>query len=758
MTTDLVREEDLAGYWKGRTPFPEVLAVAERLRLLRFSTRRLDDGREERSVSLGHDAMAKVAADWGNDLRRRGRRRRTLAAVAGSLALAGIMLVLALAAWRNAVVAEDRRRDAQLTSANIALNRGLSLCDERKIGQGLTWMARALELAPEDDHGLKQVIRRNVAGWTLHLSPVSLMFETGYAQKLRLHPDGRSFLVCGNAGGVMLWDISSGRPVGPKRFDEGVVLSVAISPDGRTIATGREDNVALLWDSETLKPLRVTPLNHDQRVNSVAFSPDSHCLLTGSNDRSVRLWDVKSGNCLQSIPHPGEVVSVEFSPKDERIVTTCEVNAIVWDDLKTRPRRVFTLKHGGPLSRATFSHDGSMIATASNEGSAYLWDARTGRRVGSPMRHSGRVWAVEFSPDDLTIATGGQDGTTQLWDASTGKHLRVISRMDAALTGIAFTPDGKSILALYMERIFVFRNDSDLELELTLSQGRHVQEVAFTPDGKTLLTANYDDREAQLWDRATGKPIGEPMRHDQGVQTAAFSSDGRLILTGGWDKTARLWDARTGRPAGPTSPVLDGTVYSVAFQRDGTRFVTGTFHGTARVWDTATMEPVGKEMVHNGLLTAVAFSPDGRTLLTGGSDGIVKAWDPVSNEGTGEFIGHKGLIKDIKYTSSGNTVMTASFDGTALMWDAATRRPKFGPFRHHGAVYSVELSPDGLTVATGGSDKAVRFWDVATARRSRRRSDMTMRLQTLPSARMVAAYSREDGTVKSSSGICPNTT
>ena len=35
-----------------------------------------------------------------------------------------------------------------------------------------------------------------------------------------------------------------------------------------------------------------------------------------------------------------------------------------------------------------------------------------------------------------------------------------------------------------------------------------------------------------------------------GVSSAAFSPDGKRIVTASWDKTARVWDAATGKPIG----------------------------------------------------------------------------------------------------------------------------------------------------------------------------------------------------------------
>jgi signal transduction histidine kinase len=71
LSTDLVREEDLRSRWSGRRAFEEIIESAERMRLIRFNSRRRDDGSEERSLSLGHDAMTTVLEAWHREQKQR---------------------------------------------------------------------------------------------------------------------------------------------------------------------------------------------------------------------------------------------------------------------------------------------------------------------------------------------------------------------------------------------------------------------------------------------------------------------------------------------------------------------------------------------------------------------------------------------------------------------------------------------------------------------------------------------------------------
>jgi hypothetical protein len=75
---------------------------------------------------------------------------------------------------------------------------------------------------------------------------------------------------------------------------------------------------------------------------------------------------------------------------------------------------------------------------------------------------------------------------------------------------------------------------------------RDVWSAAFSPDGKLIVTASWDET-ARIWHAASVKEIAVLRGHDSGVYSAAFSPDGKRIVTASWDHTARIWDAASAK-------------------------------------------------------------------------------------------------------------------------------------------------------------------------------------------------------------------
>jgi hypothetical protein len=104
-----------------------------------------------------------------------------------------------------------------------------------------------------------------------------------------------------------------------------------------------------------------------------------------------------------------------------------------------------------------------------------------------------------------------------------------------------------------------------------------------SPDGNLVVTAS-SDQTARIWDVATGAQIGNPMKHQQIVVSATFSSDGTRVchLT-----RLRGFGMRHRR----TDRLYIAAHASLQWSRDGTRVFAVSDDNTARVWAAPPVAP-----------------------------------------------------------------------------------------------------------------------------------------------------------------------
>jgi WD40 repeat protein len=243
---------------------------------------------------------------------------------------------------------------------------------------------------------------------------------------------------------------------------------------------------------------------------------------------------------------------------------------------------------------------------------------------------------------------------------------------------------------------------------LILHHGGPVYVAAFSPDGKRIVTASAD-KTARVWDASTGQLIATLTGHTGPVNDASFSPDSTRIVTASQDNSARVWDASSGN----LLATLNGhtaEVRKAMFSPDGTHIVTAASDNTARVWDAQSGALLETLSGHTGAVYTARFSRDGKLVVTASDDHTARVWDAATGRSLATLSGHSGVVYSAAFSPDGARVVTASADNTARVWDAQTGHAAFTLTGHTAAVYDAAFSPDGTKIVTASADNTAREW------------------------------------------------
>lgn len=270
----------------------------------------------------------------------------------------------------------------------------------------------------------------------------------------------------------------------------------------------------------------------------------------------------------------------------------------------------------------------------------------------------------------------------------------------------------------------------------TLGRG-WINDLAWSPDGETLAAATA----AGIWLYEAHDLDAAPrflQGHTAPVSSIDFSSDGHLLVSGGWDKTLRLWDM----DAGTQRTLLEGhngQVESVAFSPDDTMIVSGGFDSTLRLWDVESGETVATLPGHENTITSVAYSPDGRFIASGSriNNNMVILWDATTQEQLAVLQGLTNFeIESLAFSPDSTLLAAAATDGAVHVWDTDSHEAQDSLTGH----LDIAFAPDGEHVVTAGATTQV--WSVSNGDPVRTLEGLVVHLALSPDGEQVASVSQ----------------
>lgn len=324
--------------------------------------------------------------------------------------------------------------------------------------------------------------------------------------------------------------------------------------------------------------------------------------------------------------------------------------------------------------------------------------------------------SVAYFPNGKYIVSCSNNGDIQFWNAKTGEENTTWKSREAKFA--KFSPDGK--------RILIGTENGDIEIDC-ISEWYHpytksIEVGSATPEGETYRSCNITLE-----------------GHSEGVACAAFSPDGKNVISGHWDGSIKVWSLNTGNCVQVLGWGLE-SVESVAYSPDGKYFVGAgskmveeeriengdtVMYFTSAVGDTKIFDAKTYECVKtlntkdSGWQISLAYSPDGKYIISSTGGKTIQMWDVEKGECVKTLEASAGSVSCLAYSPDGKYIVSGSNqphsetpDNNVRIWDAETGKCIKTLEGHTKGVRSVAFSPDGKHIVSGSNDNTIKIWEI----------------------------------------------
>ncbi len=523
-------------------------------------------------------------------------------------------------------------------------------------------------------------------------------------------PNGLMLAAAGKKGTLLIFDIKSGEVRHRLKGHQDSIRTIVFHPQGEWLASAGDDKRILFWSLKTGQ--KIMEWQAPDEVNALAVSPDGRYLASGGDDKNVTLWEIKTGQKGPIFKGHTESISIggiAFHPTKELLATgSFDDTARLWD-IKTKETLHVLRGHTDDIANVIFSPDGEQLGTCSDDKMIRLWDVHSGKMLRLLHGHHRKVLGLRFLTASRLVSAS-RDGTLRIWDIDSGITLRVLQGHQGPVTYVVHA--GQIFSASFDGTVMRWNADLPFQL-IDLPSAAISSEIA--PDGKS-VAVGFGDGALRLYSTSNGDLLWEQKNaHKQRIRHLVFNTEGNLLATASFDKTAKLWQVKEGNQLQEEYTFVGHTdqLYSVGFSPDSQILASSSYSGEIALLTIKTKESRFYKAYDN-IATSVVFDSSGTRLLSAGADGHVTLWNINDNPPTilQAFPEQEDNLAWASFSPDEKRIATVGRRHLVYIYSKEGEEQRL--MGHKSTIYRAIFSPDGQQLATVCADATVRFWDLST--------------------------------------------
>lgn len=250
----------------------------------------------------------------------------------------------------------------------------------------------------------------------------------------------------------------------------------------------------------------------------------------------------------------------------------------------------------------------------------------------------------------------------------------------------------------------------------------------FSSDGKYLVSCGWDNT-IRIWDMENFTETKTLKGHSDVVWTSVISNDDHFLVSGSQDASFILWDFKSGdllkkvshfpRKAKVYLDKPDGSyytwsnaVYGLAFSNDNKTVAAGFAEGKIRIYELDSLRLLHTLEGHNSIVINIVFSKDDEIMVSSAIGKELIIWDTNTCEPLhilkGDNVYTCQFLKNEKYILSAGKCTVEIYD--------VTTGDKIRSFPVQCGIQNAQLFANDKYLATCGEDHTARLYDFETGK------------------------------------------
>jgi len=238
--------------------------------------------------------------------------------------------------------------------------------------------------------------------------------------------------------------------------------------------------------------------------------------------------------------------------------------------------------------------------------------------------------------------------------------------------------------------------------------------LAISPDGKLLVSGSYD-KTIKIWELEAGQEIRTLKKHSGDIEALAISPNGEILASASDDGTIKIWELKTGRQIDN----IKGNYKALAINPDSNILATSDTCGYVNWWEMSKVYEVQTLKGHTGIVHSLKFNEKINILASGSADKTIKIWDINTGKEQITLTGHSRKVNTLVFSPDNKIIYSGSDDRMIKAWEVSTGKEICNFVGHAGWVYCLSINPDGKILFSGSADKTIKMWQVSTGEKIR---------------------------------------